>query len=404
MSANAQRELLAGRYRLGDLIGAGGTGEVRRAWDTVFNRPVAVKLVGDDADEATRRRVAHEVRTAAALEHPGVVWVLDGGTDGSRAFVVMRLIDGGTLHARIAHGAMDVGTVRELGRRLAEALDHVHGHGIVHRDVTPANILLDGQARPHLADFGLAHRPGDLHHAGADQLIGTAAYLAPEQVRGDEVTPATDIYALGLVLLECLTGHREFEGGPAEAALARLNRPPRIPSDLPADLARLLASMTSLDPRRRPTAATCAQTLRDRETPLAVHAPTRKPNRSRRRRSALQLSIAGPLTAALTTLFVLPAARLAEPPPTSPPSTTTPTTFPQPAATTTVTPVVIPTTTVRSRRQQVDEPPHTEPNGPDTPDPDKTNDKKGSKSPPGVTPPRRPQTELSKGGGTSPGT
>ncbi|MFI9811322.1 serine/threonine-protein kinase [Saccharothrix variisporea] len=265
MSAAAERELLAGRYRLGELLGSGGAGEVRRAWDTTFNRPVAVKIVRWDAGGATRRRFRHEVRTLAGLQHPGVVSVLDAGTDGSRSFVVMRLVDGGTLRDRMAVGAMDVDTVRELGAHIAEALDHVHARGIVHRDITPANILLDDRGRPHLADFGLARLPDSPQLTKTGHVMGTAAYLAPEQVRGQDITTATDIYALGLVLLECLTGHREFPGGRAEAAAARLHRPPHLPADLPDDLTRLLGRMTSLVPHRRPTAADCAHTLRYRD-------------------------------------------------------------------------------------------------------------------------------------------
>jgi serine/threonine protein kinase len=175
---------------------------------------------------------------------------------------------------------MEVGAVRELGARLADALDHVHGHGIVHRDVKPGNVLLDGLARPHLADFGLAHLLGGLHLTGTGQVMGTAAYLAPEQVRGADVTPATDVYALGLVLLECLTGRREFDGRRAEAALARLHRPPQVPDGLPYDLTRTLALMTSLVPHRRPTAAACAHALRGGGTTPALPAQSRRTNPS----------------------------------------------------------------------------------------------------------------------------
>nr|BFE51645.1 hypothetical protein GCM10017745_50720 [Saccharothrix mutabilis subsp. capreolus] len=164
--------------------------------------------------------------------------------------------------------------------------------------------------------------------------MGTAAYLAPEQVRGDTITPATDIYALGLVLLECLTGHREFDGGEAETALARLHRPPHIPDHLPDDLTRTLALMTSLVPQRRPTAAACAQALRGAELPTALDIPVQTRRPTHWRRPAFALSVAGPLAVALTAFLALPTTPEAEPTPpatsTTAPASTTPSATPPP--------------------------------------------------------------------------
>jgi serine/threonine protein kinase len=371
---------LADRYRLGVRLGSGGTGEVHEAWDTLFNRPVAVKILHKGTGAATRRRFQHEVRTLAGLAHPGVVTVFDGGTDGSRSFVVMRLVEGGTLRDRMASGAMDTSTVRELGASLAEALDHIHSHRIVHRDVTPANILLGDHDRPHLADFGLARLLGSPHLTNSGQIMGTAAYLAPEQVRGQEVAPAADIYALGLILLECLTGRREFEGGPAEVALARLHRPPHIPVGLPEDLAHVLALMTSLLPHRRPTAAHCAQALRGRDLRTTVDVPAQHRRRTRRRRAAIAASTVGPLSIALAALLALPAP-LGETAPPPPPTTTRAT--PPPVTPFEAEPPPAPTAPAATTPAQQEPPPRatTEPKDkdPHNPGPGRASDRKKSK-------------------------
>ncbi|WP_309117968.1 protein kinase [Saccharothrix sp.] len=146
----------------------------------------------------------------------------------------------------------------------------------MHRDVKPSNILLDRDGRRvYLADFGLAMQAQATRLTRSGLVLGTAAYLAPEQVRGGEVGPPADVYALGLVLLECLTGRAEYPGGDAESALARLHRAPRIPAHLPAVLRELLTAMTALAPRRRPTAADCAQALA--EAGAAGRTPRRRP-------------------------------------------------------------------------------------------------------------------------------
>ena len=274
MSLPVSGELLAGRYEVAGTLGVGGMAEVRRGWDTVLRRAVAVKLFHPAADVAAGRRFDNEARTLARLSHPGLVAVHDAGIADGTAFVVLQLVEGRTLRDRIAAGPLSVAEVRELGARLADALAYVHEQGVVHRDVKPSNILLDGDGTPHLADFGLAHLADSTRFTRSDQLVGTAAYLSPEQVRGGEFGPAADVYSFGLVLLECLTGRREYPGGDVESAVARLHRPPAVPDDLPADLVRLLSLMTSLSARRRPTAQDCARVLRDEAT-LAVAPPSR---------------------------------------------------------------------------------------------------------------------------------
>ncbi|WP_158850935.1 serine/threonine-protein kinase [Saccharothrix deserti] len=262
MSLSVENRVLAGRYQLVGKLGEGGMAEVHRGWDVLLRRFVAVKLFELRGDAVGGSRFDNEVRTLARLSHPGLVSVYDAGTCGGTSFVVLQLVEGRTLGDRLVHGALSSAQVRALGHRLADTLAHVHEQGVVHRDVKPSNILLDRTDTAYLADFGLARSLGSTRLTKTKQIVGTAAYLAPEQVRGEDVGPAADVYALGLVLLECLTGYREYQGNRVDAAVARLDRPPGIPRDLPADLGRLLTLMTSLSARRRPSAARCADMLR----------------------------------------------------------------------------------------------------------------------------------------------
>ncbi len=328
MSVSADDRVLAERYELGELLGSGAMAEVRRAWDTRLRRQVAVKLFRAGSEVGDVLRFDNEIKTLAGLSHPGLVQVHDAGTTADTPFVVLQLVDGCTLRDRIAGGRLAADDVRRFGADLADALAHVHARGVMHRDIKPSNILIDRDGNAHLADFGLARLIGTTRLTRPDQLVGTAAYLAPEQVRGDDFGCPVDIYALGLVLLECLTGKREYQGSEIEAAVARLHRQPTIPDELPADLKRLLTLMTSLSPRRRPTAAECAGALREpRGTSTLLDAPIhpRRPIRLLVTSAALALFTAAGITAA-----VLPAPPPAEssPPPTTTPATPVPTSAP----------------------------------------------------------------------------
>lgn len=258
--------VLAGRYALDEVIGRGGMADVYRATDQVLEREVAVKVLrADTADESDpdRRRFREEAQMVAALDHPGLVTVLDAGVDAGVPYLVMDLVEGTSLATFCRGRQVAPHRVAYVGAELASVLAYVHEGGIVHRDVKPSNILVGSDGVVRLADFGIARVVTDPHnHTGTGQTIGTAAYLAPEQVRGEPVTAASDIYSLGLVLLEALTGTRAYTGGPMEAALARLDEAPLIPTSLPTGWPALLSRMTAFEPADRPTAQEIVPVLR----------------------------------------------------------------------------------------------------------------------------------------------
>ena len=262
-------KVVGGRYELGGLLGTGGMAEVYRAQDSRLGRAVAIKLFHSGATAEDQIRLDREAQMLAALHTPGVVKVFDTGSFRGRPFFVMQVVEGGTLRQRMRN-PLPPSLVARVGAQVADTLDFVHSWSIVHRDIKPSNILLDDVERQaYLADFGLALQAHATRVTRSGLLVGTAGYLAPEQLRGREVAPPTDVYALGLVLLECLTGRPEYPGGDTEAALARLSRPARIPAGLPDPWTDLLASMTHSDPSRRPRAAECADLLREAQSTSA---------------------------------------------------------------------------------------------------------------------------------------
>jgi serine/threonine protein kinase len=254
--------VIAGRYELGPVIGRGGTADVHRARDLRLQRDVAVKLFTRGVTGSDRQRQDTELATLARLRHPGLIELFDAGTEDGRTYLVMQLVTGPPLAERLQAGPLPEQVVVGFGAELADTLAYVHSHGITHRDVKPANVLLGEDDRPMLGDFGIARLVDTTRVTAAGYLVGTAAYMSPEQVRGGHVGPATDVYALGLVLLECLTGNREYPGAIMESLTARLHRPPDVPPGLAGGLTPLLTRMTATDPAERPTAADVAASLR----------------------------------------------------------------------------------------------------------------------------------------------
>jgi len=261
--------LLNERYRIVSVIGRGGVATVYRAEDESLGRTVALKVISrslGDADDTKRR--AKEVRLIAGFHHPGLVTLfdfvpIDGGPE---AMLVMQYVEGADLASRIAGGPLAPELTAEIGAAIAAALAHVHNDGVMHRDVKPANILLPAAGASSaqvavLADFGIARLVDESNVTSTGLIVGTASYLSPEQAQGVTLAPSTDIYSLGLVLLECLTGLRAFPGTALESVAARLSADPTIPDSVGADWAPLLRSMLERDAAARPSAAEVERTL-----------------------------------------------------------------------------------------------------------------------------------------------
>ena len=261
--------LLSGRYELGQVIGRGGMSTVHRAYDRRTGHEVAVKISrrapgGIDAIGPTRR----EIDLLSTLNDPGLVALLDAGIGDEQtpAYLVSELVDGPNLAEWIRSSTLTEQQTARLGAAMCRTLAYVHACGIVHRDVKPANILITGGTdaelnAPKLVDFGIATTVDSTSLVADDATVGTANYLSPEQVRGDGITTATDIYSLGLVLIEALTGVLAYPGTGAHAAMARLERSVTIPDDVSRGLRSVLADMTAHDPADRPTAGRTAKIL-----------------------------------------------------------------------------------------------------------------------------------------------
>jgi len=250
---------IAGRYDLGEVIGVGAPAWVYRAEDRETGHVVAVKLYPKGFGGPDQDRRQQELGALTGLHHPNLVELLDAGDESGRAYLVMELVEGRTLGQRVLDGTMSAGDVARLGADLGYALAYLHSRGIVHRTVKPANVLLGD--RPMLTDFGTAVLVDPASVSLTGSLTGTPSYLAPEQVTGGAVGTAADVYALGLMLLEALTGRREYAGDGLDAAMARLSRRPSVPADIPA-LSDLLHAMTATDPVVRPAAGVVSEALR----------------------------------------------------------------------------------------------------------------------------------------------
>jgi serine/threonine protein kinase len=251
--------LLAGRYVLDEPIGAGGYCEVWRATDTVLTRQVAVKLLhpGYAAHGEALARFKAEARHAGALSHENVARVYDYGepTDG-QSYLVMELIGGPSLADVLARGPLGARPTMDMVAQVAAGLQAAHTAGLIHRDVKPANILFTSEGSVRITDFGIAHAVGSTPVTSTGMVMGTPGYIAPERVSGAQAGPASDLYGLGIVAYECLTGSQPFRGGALDVAIAHRDRPlPPLPVSVPAEVAAFVMTLTAKDPAWRPASA-----------------------------------------------------------------------------------------------------------------------------------------------------
>jgi eukaryotic-like serine/threonine-protein kinase len=268
MSETGRPTRIHGRYVLEERIARGGSADVWRARDEELDRPVAVKVLHPHLvpDERARLRLAAEGRLLASLTHPGIVQMYDVLVDEESPALVMELIDGESLNVRLGReGALPARAAAGIGEEVAEALAEAHRHGIIHRDVKPSNILLDRDGHAHLADFGIAHslEPDAERLTQTGMVVGTPAYIAPEQLAGTAVGPRTDLFGLGSVLFEMLTGGPPFKAmAPLPLAEAHAAGPPPMPG-VDAGLAEITrACLANMPAERPPDAEFVAASLR----------------------------------------------------------------------------------------------------------------------------------------------
>ncbi len=281
---NDARRTLAGRYELAEVIGRGGMGTVYRAVDLVLGRSVAVKMLPGlfaDHDPTSVARFEREARSAAALSHPGVVAVYDSGADETTRFIVMELISGRSLEAILRDdGPLEPDRAAGIAARVADALAAAHAAGIVHRDIKPANVMVAEDGSVKVLDFGIARAMDATTLTQNASVLGTAAYMAPEQALGQSADERSDVYSLGCVLYALLAGHPPFSGDGAAAVLNQHANiaPPSLRAEnsrVPTEINALVMQMLSKSPDDRPQ--TAAQ-VRDRLTlPSATASPAAMP-------------------------------------------------------------------------------------------------------------------------------
>lgn len=247
-----------GRYKIKSELGRGGMATVYRAYDPSFNREVAVKVLPREMlhNLLTRSRFKRELKLIAALEHPAIVPVYDVGEDDSQPFFVMRYMSGGSLTEMIRQGKFSLRDAALIVERLAAALDHAHARKIIHRDIKPDNVLFDGSNNPYLSDFGVAKLTESAISATGEEVIGTPAYISPEQARGESVDQRADIYGLGAILYEMLTGERPYAGETVIGlALQHINDPIpeilKVRPDLPPDVDAVIKTALAKDKNQR---------------------------------------------------------------------------------------------------------------------------------------------------------
>jgi serine/threonine-protein kinase len=282
---------LGDQLQLGDLLGQGGFAAVFRAHDPFLERDVAIKVLDPSlaVDAALEEQFLHEARTIAAAEHPHIVPLYSANSTGGLLYLVMRLLPGRSLEDRIAEGKLPAAEAARIALECAGALAAAHAVGVVHRDIKPANILLDANGNATVTDFGIAlvtSRP-------ARELLGSTAgtphYMSPEQSLGDQIDGRSDVYALGVVLYEMLTGTRPFQGRNATEVIAKhISAPiPKVSErepQTPVSLVRLVDRMLAKDPQGRPTAAELVNELTAASTPDGLLTPAQVRRRRWKRR------------------------------------------------------------------------------------------------------------------------
>lgn len=252
--------LILGLYQLRERLGRGSLAAVYRAVDLSGGRDVAVKIAAD-ASTQVRARIHNEARILAGLDHPAIIGFVaeglmpDGCPQAGRPFIVEELAFGTSLSEKLRAADPSQADVAVWAANLFDGISHLHARGLVHRDIKPANLMLSGLRRNpvRIVDFGIAARTGTLPEPGISS--GTAQYMSPEQASGEAAQPSWDVYALGLVLLELLTGTKAFPGTPLESLVARTLRSPEIPHSIGRGWHELLTAATAMDAADRPTAA-----------------------------------------------------------------------------------------------------------------------------------------------------
>ncbi|HWG14767.1 MAG TPA: serine/threonine-protein kinase [Streptosporangiaceae bacterium] len=258
--SSPQTLLAASRYRLEEKIGAGGYGEVWRATDVLLGRPVAVKQLPPDRARSPQAliRFRAEAQRAGSLSHENVTRVYDYVEPASPdpPFLVMELVDGPSAAQVLAGGALHPARTMSILAEAGAGLQAAHEAGLVHRDIKPSNLLLTRDGQVKVTDFGISYALNTAPMTSSNTLLGTTGYVAPERLNGGGVAASGDLYALGIVAWECLTGRPPFSGTPIEVVVAHRDQPlPPLPASVPAEVAVLVAELTAKDPAQRPASA-----------------------------------------------------------------------------------------------------------------------------------------------------
>ncbi|HEX9968203.1 MAG TPA: serine/threonine-protein kinase [Solirubrobacterales bacterium] len=290
--------LVLDRFLIERRIGSGGFGVVYEAWDGRLERSVAVKAI-ESRGEA-RRRVLREAQAAARLNHPGIVTLYEMGEEDGNALLVTEMVEGGTLATLSADAALSDRAIAEIGADLCEALDHAHARGVVHRDVKPQNVLVDdrdGEPRAKLMDFGVARLADAAALTAPGDVVGTLAYMSPEQAEGRPAGPEADVYSLALTLYECWGGEnpnrRSTPAATARAIGARPRSLRRLRPDLPRELCDTIDACLERRPGRRPGLEELGAAIEDSLDDLADQVSSASPSLGFRTAAAAAAIFAG---------------------------------------------------------------------------------------------------------------